>query len=73
MTGFLARLIARLFDAWHAWVSPWLPRACRYQPTCSDYFAQALRKHGLARGASLGLRRILRCHPWQAGGSDPVP
>ncbi len=68
-----ARALAWCCEAWHARVSPWLPRACRFQPACSVYCAQALRKHGLARGLSLGLCRILRCHPWHAGGFDPVP
>jgi putative membrane protein insertion efficiency factor len=68
-----AQGLAHCCAAWHAWVSPWLPRACRFQPTCSVYCAQALRKHGLVRGAKLGFLRILRCHPWHAGGFDPVP
>lgn len=46
---------------------------CRFTPTCSDYGQQALRRHGLIRGLGLGLRRVLRCHPWHPGGLDPVP
>jgi putative membrane protein insertion efficiency factor len=50
-----------------------LPDACRFSPTCSEYFVQAVRKHGAAKGAWLGVRRILRCHPYCDGGHDPVP
>ena len=54
-------------------VSPVLPSACRYHPTCSAYAAQALATHGLLRGTLLAARRLGRCHPWGAGGLDPVP
>lgn len=46
---------------------------CRFMPTCSEYFLQAVDKHGVFRGAYLGTRRILRCHPWGGQGHDPVP
>lgn len=52
-------------------ISPWLAPRCRFQPTCSEYFIQSVRKHGVFRGAWQGLRRILRCHPWGGGGYDP--
>jgi putative membrane protein insertion efficiency factor len=53
-------------------LSPYLPSACRYQPTCSEYMLEAVSKYGVARGISLGVRRLLRCHPFRQGGFDPV-
>ena len=54
-------------------LSPWLGHHCRFYPTCSDYAAQAIQAHGSLRGGWMALRRVLRCHPWHAGGLDPVP
>jgi len=48
------------------------PRTCRYEPTCSEYAAQAIEKYGCVRGVGMGIWRILRCNPWSAGGEDPV-
>lgn len=54
-------------------LSPWLGSSCRFEPTCSSYALQALQRHGAASGSCLTLRRLSRCHPWCAGGLDPVP
>jgi putative membrane protein insertion efficiency factor len=50
-----------------------LPNSCRYHPTCSQYAIDALGEYGAARGLWMALKRIARCHPWSAGGYDPVP
>ncbi len=66
------RAVAGLLFAYHRFVSPALPQACRFFPTCSEYGALAIERHGIVRGAALALRRILRCHPFKPGGYDPV-
>lgn len=68
-----ARLVAGLLDLYKKVVSPLLPPACRFTPTCSVYAREAVLKHGVARGALLAVRRLLRCHPFHPGGLDPVP
>ena len=62
-----------LVRAYRLLLSPWLGSACRFDPTCSVYSLQALEKHGAAPGSYLTVARLLRCHPWCAGGHDPVP
>lgn len=54
-------------------ISPLLPPACRFTPSCSTYAMEAIRKHGPLKGVYLAVRRILRCHPWGGHGHDPVP
>jgi len=54
-------------------ISPFLPPRCIYTPTCSAYMIEAIEKHGVFRGGSLGVRRVCRCHPWAIGRYDPVP
>ncbi|MEK8181093.1 membrane protein insertion efficiency factor YidD [Flavobacterium buctense] len=54
-------------------ISPLMPSSCRFQPTCSSYFVEALKIHGPLYGTYLGMKRILSCHPWGKNGYDPVP
>jgi putative membrane protein insertion efficiency factor len=54
-------------------ISPLLPSACRFEPTCSVYMYQAVEKYGVIKGGWMGIRRIGRCHPFHPGGYDPVP
>ncbi|HZN54543.1 MAG TPA: membrane protein insertion efficiency factor YidD [Candidatus Polarisedimenticolaceae bacterium] len=65
--------LAGLLRAYKRFLSPLLPPACRFQPTCSEYAVEAVETHGAVKGAALASRRLLRCHPWSAGGFDPVP
>lgn len=67
------RLLMGLVQGYRFFLSPWLGSACRFEPTCSAYALQALERHGAWAGSSLTLRRLARCHPWCAGGHDPVP
>lgn len=62
-----------LIRAYKAVFSPWFAGSCRFVPGCADYTAEALTRHGLARGSWLGLRRLSRCHPLGGHGYDPVP
>jgi putative membrane protein insertion efficiency factor len=69
----IARLLLLLIAAYRRVLSPLLPRACRFSPSCSVYAAEAIARYGAARGSVLAIRRLLRCHPLHAGGYDPVP
>lgn len=70
---FLAKALVGLVRGYQWLVSPLLPAACRFYPSCSSYAATAIERHGPARGVYLAARRLLRCHPLNAGGIDPVP
>jgi hypothetical protein len=68
------KLIALALIRTYKWVlSPFLGNPCRYYPTCSVYTEEAIRKYGFLKGSFLGGKRLLRCHPFHAGGVDPVP
>lgn len=68
-----ARAALALIRGYRRYISPLLPPMCRYEPTCSQYTGEAIRRYGLLRGGWLGLKRILRCNPLFSGGHDPVP
>ena len=68
-----ARLLLVPLGFYRRYVSPVLPPSCRYEPTCSAYAVEAITEHGAAHGSWLAVRRVGRCHPWHAGGYDPVP
>ena len=61
-----------LIRGYRLFISPLLPPSCRFTPTCSEYAMEAIQKYGAFRGVYLGVKRILRCHPFHAGGYDPV-
>lgn len=69
----IVRLCLLLIKAYQYIVSPVLTPSCRFYPTCSNYAYDALAQYGLAKGGYLALKRVLRCHPFHAGGIDPVP
>ncbi|MGH2375810.1 MAG: membrane protein insertion efficiency factor YidD [bacterium] len=69
----MARLLLVLIAGYKRFLSPLLPRACRFYPSCSTYSAEAIERHGAWRGTILTARRLARCHPFNPGGYDPVP
>ena len=70
--GLVARALMAPIRAWRL-LSEHLPPRCRFYPSCSAYALEALAEHGALKGAWLAIRRVGRCHPWHAGGLDPVP
>lgn len=74
MRKILIRIVQAPIHFYRLVISPWLPRSCRYKPTCSKYTLEALEKHGVIKGLWLGAKRIGRCHPYsKAPYDDPVP
>jgi uncharacterized protein len=65
-------ILISLLKFYKAVISPWLPPSCRFVPTCSDYAREAIERHGAVRGSLMGVRRLLKCHPFHPGGYDPV-
>ena len=73
MKRLLTAFVLLLIRAYQLIASPLLGNRCRFHPSCSDYAIEALRRHGLLKGSWLAVRRVGSCHPWHAGGFDPVP
>lgn len=69
----MKRLLTGLVRFYQKALSPHLPAACRYQPTCSQYALTALERYGALRGGFMAIKRVLRCNPFSKGGYDPVP
>lgn len=65
-------VILGVLGAYHRFVSPLLPRACRFTPTCSEFARQAIERYGVGRGTWMALRRLASCHPFHEGGFDPL-
>jgi putative membrane protein insertion efficiency factor len=70
--GVLTQVVLLPLNLYRGLISPALPRRCKYEPTCSAYAEQAIRKLGLVRGLIVALWRLARCNPWSHGGWDPV-
>ena len=68
----LSRFLTAVIRAYQLLLSPILPPACRFQPTCSEYSIEAIRRYGALKGVAMAARRLLKCHPWHPGGYDPV-
>lgn len=68
----LVVMLTGMVRFYQLFISPLSPPSCRYQPTCSHYMIEAIRKHGPIKGTWMGIKRISRCHPWGGSGYDPV-
>lgn len=68
----MRKILIALLKGYKWFISPLLPSACRFHPTCSEYMAEAIQRHGVASGIWMGLKRLGRCHPFHEGGYDPV-
>jgi len=68
----MKKLFLFLIKIYQKIISPWTPKSCRFQPTCSEYSRQAILKYGALKGIWMGFKRIIRCHPFNPGGYDPV-
>lgn len=66
------RILILLVRIYQVFISPLWGPCCRYYPSCSEYTIEAIRKYGALKGVWLGVKRVARCHPWHAGGYDPL-
>ena len=73
MQKTVSHFLVLLVKGYQLTLSPFFGQQCRFSPTCSHYAIKAIQTHGAAKGVLLAVKRILRCHPWQVGGHDPVP
>jgi putative membrane protein insertion efficiency factor len=69
----MARILMSMIKAYQVLLSPFFGQQCRFYPTCSQYALETINKHGAIVGSYYAVRRLLRCHPWHAGGHDPIP
>ena len=69
----MKKLFIKLIRLYQNYISPLTPPTCRFEPTCSNYAVEAISEYGALKGTWLGTKRILKCHPFHAGGYDPVP
>ena len=69
----MKKILILLIRFYQKFISPMFPAKCRYYPTCSQYTLEAVKEHGAIKGTYLGIKRILKCHPFHEGGYDPVP
>ena len=72
MSPMMFKIIVNVIGLYRRYISPMLPPSCRYWPTCSDYTLQAIQKHGVLKGITMGAWRVMRCNPLSKGGIDPV-
>ena len=69
----MKKILILLIKLYQKFISPMFPAKCRFYPTCSQYTLEAVKEHGAIKGTYLGIKRILKCHPFHEGGYDPVP
>ena len=69
----MKKILILLIKFYQKFISPMFPAKCRFYPTCSQYTLEAIKEHGAIKGTYLGIKRILKCHPFHEGGYDPIP
>lgn len=71
--NFMIEFVVKCIRFYHKYISASFPNGCRFTPTCSEYMALAIEQKGMIKGSWMGLKRILKCHPFHPGGFDPLP